>query len=35
MGVFSPMFTTTIEPSVDALVRSVRAKQPAIGRGAR
>jgi NADH-quinone oxidoreductase subunit M len=34
MGVFSPMFTTTIEPSVDALVRSVRAKQrPAVRAG--
>ena len=27
MGVASPMFTRTIEPSVDALVRSVRAQQ--------
>ena len=34
MGVFSPMFTRTIEPSVDALVRTVRAKQQPIGKRA-
>jgi NADH-quinone oxidoreductase subunit M len=28
MGVASPMFTRTIEPSVDALVKSVRLQQP-------
>ena len=31
MGVFSPLFTRTIEPSVDALVRSVKAKQKVTG----
>jgi NADH-quinone oxidoreductase subunit M len=35
MGVFSPMFTRSIEPSVDALVRSVRAQQKAVGGVAR
>jgi NADH-quinone oxidoreductase subunit M len=32
MGVFSPLFTRSIEPSVDALVRRVSTQQKAVGR---